>query len=99
MICPKSGLASQNSALSTSFHRALVTNSSRLQLPTHRTIIKAHNDKITAFAHTWHGRIESALEVSRTGPGWHLAVQQLQAHADPLFDYERLRQPTSMSHF
>jgi hypothetical protein len=34
MICPKSGLASQNSALSISFHRALVTNSSRLQLPT-----------------------------------------------------------------
>ena len=27
--------------------------------------IKAHNEKIAAIAHTWHGRIESALESSR----------------------------------
>jgi hypothetical protein len=33
---------------------------STINLPT----IKAHNDKIGAIAHTWHGRIESALESS-----------------------------------
>jgi hypothetical protein len=34
---------------------------STINLPT----IKAHNDKIAAIAHTWHGQIESALESSR----------------------------------
>ncbi len=34
---------------------------STINLPT----IKAHNEKIAAIAHTWHGRIESALETAR----------------------------------
>jgi hypothetical protein len=34
---------------------------STINLPT----IKAHNEKISAIAHTWHGHIESALESAR----------------------------------
>jgi hypothetical protein len=34
---------------------------STINLPT----VKAHNEKIAAIAHTWHGRIEGALESSR----------------------------------
>jgi hypothetical protein len=34
---------------------------STINLPT----VKAHNERIAAIAHTWHGRIEYALETSR----------------------------------
>ena len=34
---------------------------STINLPT----LKAHNEKISAIAHTWHGRIESAVETAR----------------------------------
>jgi hypothetical protein len=34
---------------------------STINLPT----LKAHNEKTAAIAHTWHGRIESALETAR----------------------------------